>query len=105
MCAAEQTGIAGPAYHSTVDAQTKPCRVPNMKHALQLKVLNLMPSHQGCGNPGARAAARDSARIRGGNWSMQGFRRSGHVHDEDECQMSIAEFMAEQALPRESYDA
>ncbi len=28
---------------------------------------------------------------------MQGFRRSMHVHDEDECQMSIAEFMGEQA--------
>jgi len=24
---------------------------------------------------------------------MQGFRRSGHVHDEDECHLSIAEFM------------
>jgi hypothetical protein len=24
---------------------------------------------------------------------MQGFRRSGLVHDEDECQMAIAEFM------------
>jgi hypothetical protein len=36
---------------------------------------------------------------------MQGFRRSGHVHDEDECQMSIADFMAEQRLPRDGYDA
>jgi len=27
---------------------------------------------------------------------MQKRRRSGHVHDEDECQMSIAEFMAAQ---------
>jgi len=26
---------------------------------------------------------------------MQGCRRSGHVHDEAECQMSIAEFMAD----------
>ena len=26
---------------------------------------------------------------------MQGFRRSGHVHDEAECEMSIAEFMAD----------
>ena len=25
---------------------------------------------------------------------MQGLRRTGHVHDEDECQTSIAEFMA-----------
>jgi len=36
---------------------------------------------------------------------MQGFRRSGHVHDESECQMSIAEFMAEQGLPRDCDDA
>ena len=25
---------------------------------------------------------------------MQGFRRSGHVYDDAECQISIAEFMA-----------
>jgi len=36
----------------------------------------------------------DPLRICGGNWKMQGFRRSGHVYDEAECQMSIAEFMA-----------
>ncbi len=36
---------------------------------------------------------------------MQGFRRSGHVHDEAECQMSIAEFMAGQELQQEDYDA
>jgi len=35
---------------------------------------------------------------------MQGFRRSGHGHDEAECQMSIAEFMAEQGLPQDSFD-
>jgi hypothetical protein len=46
-----------------------------------------------------------SARIQGGNWKMQGLRRSGHVHDEGECQMSIAEFMAEHGLPRDSDDA
>ena len=43
----------------------------------------------------------DPARIRGGNWKMQGFRRSGHVYDESECQMSIAEFMAD---TQERYD-
>ena len=32
---------------------------------------------------------------------MQGFRRSGHVYGESECQMSIAEFMAD---TRERYD-
>ena len=39
--------------------------------------------------------AHDPARIQGGNWQMQGFRRSGYVHDEAECEMSIAEFMAD----------
>jgi hypothetical protein len=43
----------------------------------------------------------DPPRIRGGNWKMQGFRRSGPVYDESECQMSIAEFMAD---ARERYD-
>src|SRR5512141_643072 len=65
-------------------------RVPTMKHPLQLEVIKVMPSYHVRGNPGGRAAAQDSARIQGGNWSMQGFRRSGHVHDEGECQMSIA---------------
>jgi hypothetical protein len=31
---------------------------------------------------------------------MQGLRRSSHVHDEDECQMSIAEFVG----ARERYE-
>ena len=34
---------------------------------------------------------------------MQGFRRSGHVHDEAECLMSIAEFMAELVTGQTSY--
>ena len=76
-----------------------------MKHALELKVIKVRPSDHARGSPGSRAALQDSARIQGGNWNMQGFRRSGHVHDEDECQMSIAEFMAEQALPRSRHDA
>jgi hypothetical protein len=73
-----------------------------MRHALQLEV---MTSYHVLGNPGARAAVQDSARIQGGNWSMQGFRRSGHVHDEGECQMSIAEFMADHGLSRDCDDA
>jgi hypothetical protein len=52
----------------------------------------------------ARTMAHDPARIQGGNWEMQGLRRSGHVHDEAECQMSIAEFMAEQGLQQDSED-
>ena len=35
----------------------------------------------------------EPTRIQGGNWNMQGFRHSGLVDDEDECQMAIAEFM------------
>jgi hypothetical protein len=35
------------------------------------------------------------ARIQGGNWKMQGFRRSGPVYDVAEAEMSIAEFMAD----------
>ena len=35
---------------------------------------------------------------------MQGFRRSNHGHDEVECQISIAEFMIEQGMPRDSDD-
>jgi hypothetical protein len=52
----------------------------------------------------AGAVVHDQARIQGGNWKMQGFRRSGPVHDEAECQMSIAEFMAGQELPEDGYD-
>jgi hypothetical protein len=46
-------------------------------------------------NPHGLTLAHDPARIQGGNWQMQGFRRSGYVHDEAECEMSIAEFMAD----------
>jgi hypothetical protein len=52
----------------------------------------------------AGAVIHDPARIQGGNWKMQGFRRSGHDHDEAECQMSIAEFMAGQEFPQDSFD-
>jgi len=76
-----------------------------MKHALQLEVRKVMPSYPVRRNSRARTPERDSARIQGGNWSMHGFRRSGHVHDDDECQMSIAEFMAERGPPRDRDDA
>ena len=105
MYATVQTAGAGPVYYPIIDRSTKRHRVPTMKHTLQLEVVKVRRSNHVRGNPGPRAAVRDSARIQGGNWSMQGFRRSVHVHDEDECQMSIAEFMAEQAPPRSSDDA
>ena len=67
-----------------------------MKHTLPMEMIKVMPSCHAQGNPGPRVAVQDSARIQGGNWSMQGFRRSAHVHDEDECQVTIAEFMGKQ---------
>ena len=44
-------------------------------------------------NVRAPDANHDQARIQGGNWKMQGFRRSTRAYDEAECQMSISEFM------------
>ena len=68
-----------------------------MKHALPREINSDMALYRPRSVP-------DSTRIQGGNWNMQGFRRSGHVHDEAECQMSIAEFMAEQGLLQDSED-
>jgi hypothetical protein len=68
-----------------------------MKNVLPIEIIKVMPSyHARQGNSCSRGAAPESARIQGGNWSMLGLRRSSHVHDEDECQMSIAEFMGGQ---------
>jgi hypothetical protein len=44
---------------------------------------------------------KDPLRVQGGNWRMQEFRRSGHIYDGAECQMSIDEFMAD---TRERFD-
>ena len=68
-----------------------------MKNAVPMQIIKVMPSyHARQGSPSSHGAARESARIQGGNWSMLGLRRSSHVHDEDECQLSIAEFMSRQ---------
>jgi hypothetical protein len=64
-----------------------------VKHALR-EPNREMAFRRGRRNLHAPDAVDDPARIRGGNWKMQGFRRSGHVYDESESQMSIAEFMA-----------
>lgn len=75
-----------------------------MKSALPTEIIRVMPSyHARQGSSSSRGAAHESARIQGGNWKMLGLRRSSHVHDEDECQMSIAEFMGEHE-PFESED-
>jgi hypothetical protein len=71
----------------------------------RVTIVKLREINQDMASRHARAVVHDPARIQGGNWKMQGFRRSGHVHDEAECQMSIAEFMTAQGLPRESNDA
>jgi hypothetical protein len=69
-------------------------RVTIVKHALQRESNREMAFRR------ARRELRahlvdDPARIRGGNWKMQGLRRSGSVYDKAECPMSIAEFMAD----------
>ena len=72
-----------------------------MKHALLREINREMGFRQARRNLDAMDVVDDPARIRGGNWTMQGFRRSGSVYDESECQMSIAEFMAD---TQERYD-
>ena len=80
-------------------------RVTIMKHTLLREInqdMALRPARSPARrNVHALDAVHDPARIQGGNWKMQGFRRSGHVYDESECQMSIAEFMAD---TQERYD-
>ena len=76
-------------------------RVTIVKHALVMGINREMAFRQARRNLHALNVEDDPARIRGGNWKMQGFRRSGPGYDESECQMSIAEFMAD---TRERYD-
>ena len=66
-----------------------------MKHALLREINQDMAMRYASRKRHARDVEHDAARIQGGNWAMQGFRRSGHVYDDAECQMSIAEFMAD----------
>jgi hypothetical protein len=70
-------------------------RVTIMKHTLLREINQDMTLRHPRRNQHALDAVHDPARIQGGNWTMQGFRRSGQVYDEAECQMSIAEFMAD----------
>ena len=72
-----------------------------MKHTLVRGINREMAFRQARRDLHALDVVDDPARIRGGNWKMEGFRRSGPVYDESECQMSIAEFMAD---TRERYD-
>jgi len=66
-----------------------------MKHTLLREINQDMAMRHPRRNPDAPDAVHDPARIQGGNWTMHGFPRSGHVYDEADCQMSIAEFLAD----------
>jgi hypothetical protein len=71
-------------------------RVAIVKHALLREINRDMALQQAARrNLHALAVVHDPSRIRGGNWKMQGFRRSGPVYDVAEGEMSIAEFMAD----------
>ena len=72
-----------------------------MKHTLLREINQDMALRAARRNFHALDVVHDPARIQGGNWKMQGFRRSGHVYDAAECEMSIAEFMAD---TQERYD-
>jgi hypothetical protein len=74
-------------------------RVPIVRHALPRQSNREMAFRRA--RRDLRALVGDPARIRGGNWRMQGLRRSGLVYDDAECQMSIDEFMAD---TRERHD-
>ena len=71
-----------------------------VKHALPRETNREMAFRRLRHNLHAADVVDDLARIRGGNWTMQGLRPSGHVYDESESQMSIDEFMADTQEPR-----
>ena len=66
-----------------------------MRHTLLREINRDVASRSTLRTVDAPALAHDPARIKGGNWQMQEFRRSGPIHDEAECAMSITEFMAD----------
>jgi hypothetical protein len=70
-------------------------RVIIVKHALLSEINAQMESLAICRNLDVSDLLHDAGRISGGNWKMQQFRRSGHDHDEAECQLAIGEFIAE----------
>ena len=98
MYATEQTDHAVLAHDFSNGLWTQRCRVTPMKHALPLEIKKVMPSYHVRGHSGLRAPVQDSARIQGGNWKMPGIQSAGHVYDDGECQMSIAEFMSDHGL-------
>jgi hypothetical protein len=78
--------------------------LPSNHHETSLPADGNHQSHASYHARGSRATGSVQFGTNQAAMGMQGFRRSGHVHDEGECQMSIAEFMAEQGLPRDRDD-
>ena len=70
-------------------------RVDIVKDALLAEVNAQMDSLAPCRNLHALDLVHDPDRIRGGNWQMQQFRRTGQDYDEAECLLAIEEFMVE----------
>ncbi len=66
-----------------------------MRHTLLREINQDMALRPALRTADALALTHDPARIQGGNWQMQGFRRSGYGYDDAECEMSITEFMAD----------
>jgi hypothetical protein len=63
-----------------------------------MEIIKVMPSYHVRGHFGLRARVQDSARIQGGNWKMPGIQSAGHVYDDGECQVSIAELISDHGL-------
>jgi len=76
-------------------------RVGIMKDALLNEINAHIESLPACRNLRALDLVHDPARIRGANWTMQQFRRSGPNYNEAECQLAIGEFMSDM---QERYD-
>jgi len=93
MCAAAQSSSADCGHHCSVNLRALVVRMTIMK----LREIN-----QDIASRHARDVVHGPARIQGGNWNMPGFRSAGHVHDDAECQISIAEFMSEHGLLKDS---
>jgi hypothetical protein len=51
----------------------------------RVTIVKLGEINQKMASRNAKAAVHDPARIQGGNWTMQGFRRFGHARDVAEC--------------------
>ena len=71
------------------------CPVTTMKHAQSMEIPKVMASQHATGRSGLRAPVQGLTRIQGGNWKLPGIQSAGTVYDDGECQLSIAEFVAD----------